>query len=205
MFIIHINTILIILINLNMQVIDTKTVNCLLISPDGRFENFRLAFDLHVDQKLIKLENEDPKKIIINNMKTKCGCQYYIANIAKAILPAETFYYAFFEDACELNGKKFNKIGTHMINNLYNSDSQYNKSTSNFKCYGNCYILHIDQDFNLHDVGATTFINLYNKVHTSKGVDERYHTERLYTKPNKKKIYNYNDYLKSKKGKCITM
>ena len=191
-----------------METINTKTVQCLVIGIDGTITTNHIVFDLPSKQYFSDSYAMYMRHNVIENMKTKCNCIHIVRNVAKAILPAESYYHAFFESDTELpntesSNTKFNKIATHIINNLYNNDTAYNKSTTNFKCFGNCYIIHFDSFYNLYDVGTDTFINLYNKVHTYDGTKERDYSNRLFKKPGNKKCYLHSD--STGKNACVTM
>jgi hypothetical protein len=188
-----------------MQEIKNKMVNLAIITPENKITTFSLCFDLTIDQKLIKIHEHMIFNTILENMKLKCDCKFYVRNVAKAVFPEESYYDVFFEDNTDKNSKSFNKIGTHIINNIYDSDTNYNKRSSSDKCFGNCYILHTDQYYNMYDVGSDTFINLYNKVHTITGIVERDYFNRVFKEPNSTKCYLYVDYSKKKHGKCSIM
>lgn len=188
-----------------MEVINNRTVECLSISPDNVLEQIRFTFDLTIDQKLFQYHNDINMATVAENMKIKCGCYHHVQNVAKALFPDQSFYFAFFESNSETSGKKFNKIASHIVNNVYNSDVEQEKNQSKIKCYGNCYILHIDQDFKIYDVGLNMFVNLYNKIHTSNGIEERNFMNRLFKKTESKTCYLYDDYKKNKMDKCIVM
>jgi len=173
-----------------MDSIDNKTIVCLRILPNGIIEPFKITFDLAeetIAQKNGHLIN------IMKNMGYQYDCKYYITNIAKAMFPSESYYSAYYEDNNKKSGKRFNAIGTHLINNLYNN-SNTKKNSADRKCYGNCYILHYDSDFDLHDIGVETFVNMYNKIHTLKGIEERHYTNRIFKKKNSLKYCLYEKY-----------
>ena len=186
-----------------MESVNTKTVQCLVIETDGTITPNRIVFDLPSTQHFCDSYTMYMRHNVIENMRTKCSCIHMVRNVAKAIIPAESYYHAFYESDTESPNIKFNRIASHIINNLYNNDTEYNKSTTNFKCYGNCYIIHLDCFYNLYDVGTDTFINLYNKVHTHNGTKERDYFYRLFKKPGNKKCYLHSDIID--KNNCITM
>ena len=67
--------------------------------------------------------------------------------------------------------------------------------TREMMCYGDCYIIHFDNQYQLYDVAAPTFVNLFNKIYTVKGQEDRFYTKLIYKQKNSTNIYClYNDF-----------
>lgn len=166
-----------------------EIVSCIKIKSDGKILQEKLVFDL------TDIKNKDIRRIeLLNNMKKLVGCGYYIGNVAKSNFPSESFYHAIFQGDSPSSNKPLNKIATHIINYIYNNDSS---NLNNYTCYGDCYILHLDSDIRLWDTSLDTFINLYNKVHTStEGIREREYFNRIYKEGSQ--CYLYNDFKNRK-------
>lgn len=183
-------------------------VSCIQIAPNNKVYQFKIKFDLTIVSDIG--QQTDLLMAIRSKMNLYHGCEYYKPNIAKAIYPDNSFYYAFYQDKTSDGGKPHNKLATHLVNSSYNSDfglekfandqllenptrnSTYNK----YQCYGNCYIICLDSNFNLYDVGINMFINNYNKIHTALGPKDRCYINRLYKNPKKNKCYLYEGYVK---------
>ena len=172
-----------------MQVI-TQTATCLCIKPSGVITPIRLTYDNNIIEKLINLDNSEFKNIC-ENMKLKNNCNFYRKNIAKAIYPGETYYHMFYEyNAPHMKGT-FNKLATHIANSYCDT----NDLTRDTMCYGDCYIIHFDSQYQLYDIATTTFVNLYNKIYTTKSQEDRNYIKLIYKQKNSTDTYClFNDY-----------
>ena len=158
--------------------VKTASSQILVIRPDGTISQTVMTFDLDIRQSFTNPDTKKNFEMIAKNMRRKNNCQYHTRNVAKATYPMETFYHAFYESVND-EDKKFNKVATHIINHPYNTDESTKPSV---KCYGNCYILHFDGFYDFHDVGVTAFVNAYNKVYTTTGMQDRCAKTRLSNK-----------------------
>lgn len=185
-----------------------KTVSCIQITPNQRIYQFKIKFDFSDLQS----QNDSCNSVLYSmqsKMKLLYGCNFYKPRIAKAIYPDNTFFHAFYQDDSSEDGKPLNTIASHLINYIYNCDNSYNTPTNtNKKCYGSCYIICLDDTFYPIDSSTDTFINSYNKVHTTSGVDERGYFNRIFKTNDLNKCYLYNDYVehcKQNKDNCDIM
>lgn len=160
-----------------------KKVNCIQIDTNGLMTQVKICFDPNINQKLIPMSAPHSDIIIlIDNMKTY-HCHYYQANVAKGLFPENSYCYAFYQADKHSSSTSLNKVASHIVNNIYNSDTNNNKSQTNLQCYGVCYIVLIDNFFEPHDLSNDAFIHIYNKVHTVNGVEEREYFNRLFYEP----------------------
>ena len=162
----------------------TFTIKSLLINGNDQIHQVDIFFDTNKNTA----SNYDLKmEAIIENMRTRYQCSNFSSNVAMGIYPNNTFCYIFYQSESPEN--KFNKIATHIANTSYNN---YTKSLT--KCYGECYILLINDNNDLFDLGADMFVNIFNKVLTSTGIEERDYSQRLFKVPFSSKCYLHNDY-----------
>lgn len=162
----------------------TTTATALCIKPSGLIMPIRLVFDQNINQPLISVSTNKFQNIA-ENMKLKNNCYFYRKNIAKAIYPNETFYHMFYEHNAPHTNALFNKLATHIANSYCDT----NDMTRNVMCYGNCYIIHFDNEYQFYDTATQTFINLFNKVHTNTGREDRHYTKMLYKQKDSTNIY----------------
>ena len=130
-----------------MQSASTINFRSFVIKPNGTINKIVLNFDKNINQPLIKVINSSTMELIKANMKSICDCNHYKLNIVRAIYPDNTYYSIFYEADTENSKKEFNKIASTITKN---------------KCYGNCYIVHINTFYELIDTDAKTFIDRYN-------------------------------------------
>jgi|SRR5579872_2778368 len=164
--------------------VSTQTVTALCIKPSGLILPLKLVFDQNINQPLISI-NQNNFPNICENMKLKNNCHFNRKNIAKAIHPNETYYHIFYEYNAPHSNALFNKIATHLANSYVDTS----EVTRDVMCYGNCYVIHFDSRYQLYDVASDTFVNLYNKVHTFGGKEEREYTKRVYKQKGSTNIY----------------
>jgi hypothetical protein len=167
-----------------MQKVSTVTVLGLIIKPDGKVSQDVMTFDLTINQKIINFDMNMNLEKICENMKSIYGCKYHKKNVALAMFPNNTYYWAFYEDNNKSN-KILNKVATHIINSSY-----CNNNISNINnCYGDCYIIHFDEKYNFFDTSPDGFVNSYNTIQTSKGQDQRIFKNRLFSIHREQIIY----------------
>ena len=169
---------------------------CVQITPNDRIYQTNLKFDYNTQQNIE--EQNNTLIAICARMKIYYGCGNYKPRIGKALYPDNSFYYAFYQDSMANEGKPFNPLATHIINCNYNTNNT-NTGNNKLQCYGNCYIICLDPDFNPCDCGIDMFINNFNKVYTLNGTEEREYTNRIYKNQKKNKCYSYDGFVKHSK------
>lgn len=143
-----------------MEAIKTFSKRCLIIKPDQSINSIVLSFDTDIEQPLINIDNKS-LKFIMDNFKIKYNCSHHTNNVACALYPDHTYYSIFFESNNSNSIKPFNQIATQLVGN-------------NIKCYGNCFVVHFDQFFDMYDIDKETFVTVCNKRKlTSIGIVER--------------------------------
>lgn len=185
-----------------MQNFLSKTVIGLRIR-EPKIELFKINIDYPATNTKITIND------LIASMKMIYDCDLHQPNVAKAIYPDQSYYHVFYQnksnrqDNCLFN---FNKLPTHIINNIYDGSIVSNK-----KCDGDCLIIHYDQFLDFHDIGIDAFVNSYNKIHTINGVLDRKSSDKIYsvrqTCRSTDKVtslyYCYDDYQKITNKKLI--
>ena len=160
---------------------------CLQIKPYGRVCPVRLTFDIGIGHPFTEPTQKPNFETVCRNMSIKYDCPLVKNRVAKALHPNETFYTVFYQNSKTLDHSQNSKIldqgtdldpndiASHLVNSFYDTDGV----GSTIKCYGDCYIVHIDDFYQVHDVGVEAFSVMYNKIHTPKGVEERSFANRL--------------------------
>lgn len=185
-----------------MSVNNHKIVKCLVISVTGKIYCFKTDFNLEINGPDNSSQNKMSLPLIIENMKSLYDCNHYKPKIAKSIYPENSYYYAFFQSDFENINAPYNKIGTHIINGNYNTF----KKDNNIKCYGKCYILCINNFFDVYDCALNDFISSHNLVYTINGAEERKDTEKIFKDKLTNQCFLYDDYIKMEQEfNCIFM
>jgi hypothetical protein len=170
-----------------MEPIESVDKKCLIIKPSGVINQVILSFDKNLDSHVNK-DNTLFEDIKIN-MGMKYNCPLYFNNIASAFYPDHSYYSIFYGNKI-LGKKAFNKTATKLIND------------ANIKCYGDCYIIHFDSFYELHDIGQKTFIDAYNhRYSTNKGMVNR--TNTISIDALNRIVINDNSPEKNKCAPCI--
>ena len=156
----------------------TKIV-CLKITPDNRILPVVLSFPVNKEMAF---------RDIFQTMKDKYECHHYMPLIAKAFYPDDSYYHAFYESN-NFFEKRFNKIATHFINRTYNNDKPLEKFKR--KCYGVCYIVKYDDNYELHDIHRTEFFRSYNRIEMFNCLAERQYNNKIYHARQNYRCYVY--------------
>lgn len=127
---------------------------CVLITPSGEYQSHTLT-----------ISGDENIAVLLTEQMNNLGCYLFTARVAKALVPEESYCFAFFQGKEESADYAYNPTATKIINNIYCLDNQELVT----KCYGNCYIVHFDHFSQIHDLSPEGFVELYNVYHTSNG------------------------------------
>lgn len=79
-------------------------------------------------------------------------CKYFKRNVVPACYPDNSNYSIFYQSKYKSTNALYNEIAS---------------AISNYDCYGNAYVVHFDNFYQLYDIDKFTFINSYNNMRST--------------------------------------